>query len=84
MKNNYVFIILIVLCFISLSFGKPRVAIMDFSATGVSEEDAIIVTEIFRSKIITSSVFDVLERKNLENIITENKPCTFWFNRTSR
>jgi len=75
MKIRFAFFILILLCFATVLFaeGKPRVAIIDFTATGVSEDDAIIVTEIFRSKIITSCVFDVLERKNLKNILTENK-----------
>jgi len=75
MKTRFTFIILLLLCFTTALFagGKPRVAIIDFSATGVSEDDAIIVTEIFRSKIITSGVFDVLERKNLKEILTESQ-----------
>jgi len=74
MKMRSVSVALALLCFTAAlaAEGKPRVAIIDFSATGVSEEDASIVTEIFRSKIITSCVFDVLERKNLKNIIAEN------------
>lgn len=75
MQMRFTFIIPILVCFTTALWaeGKPRVAIMDFTATGVSEDDATIVTEIFRSKIITSCVFDVLERKNLTNILTENK-----------
>ena len=75
MQIRFICVILLLLCFpaISSAAGRPRVAIMDFSAAGVTEDDAAIVTEIFRSKIITSCVFDVLERKNLQNILAENK-----------
>lgn len=74
MKKRNILIVMIFLCFSSFMFSeaKPKVAIMDFSATGVSEDDAIIITEIFRSKIITSGVFDVLERKNLKDIFAES------------
>ena len=65
-------VVMLLMTLILYSESKPRVAILDFKATGVSAEHAEIVTEIFRSKIITSSVFDVLERKNLENIMMEN------------
>ena len=74
MKNRIIPIVMIFLCFSSSMFleAKPKVAIMDFSSTIVSEDDAIIITEIFRSKIITSGVFDVLDRKNLKDIFAEN------------
>ncbi|HQO09603.1 MAG TPA: CsgG/HfaB family protein [Clostridiales bacterium] len=70
--KKVVVVVMFFLTVVLFSENRPRVAILDFKATGVSSEHAEIVTEIFRSKVITSSVFDVLERKNLENIMMEN------------
>jgi TolB-like protein len=72
-KATFLFCFLISNLWILSAIEKPKVAIMNFTATGVSNDDATVVTEILRSKIITSNVFDVLERNNIDMILKENE-----------
>lgn len=52
--------------------SKISVGILDFTpGEGVSENDAVTITEIFRSELIKSGKFTVLEREKLDQVLEE-------------
>jgi hypothetical protein len=69
--KKIVLIMLFSLCFIISAYSKPNVAVVDFKSIGLSGDVAIVVTEIFRSKIIISNEFTVIERNELSLILEE-------------
>ncbi|MBI4977613.1 MAG: PEGA domain-containing protein [Spirochaetes bacterium] len=86
MKKN-VLILLVTVCAMSFSLhagqkpNKTRVGIIDFTTKGgVAASDAETIGEIFRSKLVTRDVFDVLERNSMNSILKEqelqNTGCT--------
>ncbi|MBI4979472.1 MAG: PEGA domain-containing protein [Spirochaetes bacterium] len=86
MSSKTVFTLIIALAAGLMLFGgqkpnKTRVGIIDFSTKGgVSASDAETIGEIFRSKLVTRDVFDVLERNSMNSILKEqelqNTGCT--------
>ncbi|MEK6793850.1 MAG: CsgG/HfaB family protein, partial [Spirochaetota bacterium] len=52
---------------------KPRVAVLAFTAKGVSQMESEAVTELFASALVSSRAFDVLDRANMENILREQQ-----------
>lgn len=50
---------------------KPNVAVLDFVAKNVSKDDADILTEFFRSELIKTGKFDVLDRSHIRRIFDE-------------
>lgn len=52
---------------------KPRVAVLAFTAKGVSQMESEAVTELFASSLVSSRAFDVLDRANMENILREQQ-----------
>lgn len=71
-------IILIGVAFISLTYAcilqaeeKANVAVLDFVAKNVSKDDADILAEYFRSELIKTGKFDVLDRNHIRKILDE-------------
>jgi TolB-like protein len=50
---------------------KPSVAVLDFVAKNVSTDDADILTEFFKSALIKTGKFDVLDRSHIAKIVDE-------------
>lgn len=71
-------IILICVTFISLAYAyilhaeeKANVAVLDFSAKNVSKDDADILADFFRSELIKTGKFNVLDRSHIQKIADE-------------
>lgn len=61
-------------CSASVLFSQVRVGVLPFSAgSGVSEGDAATITDIFRSEIVSADSFTVLERGQMDAILTEQE-----------
>lgn len=72
MKKIYVFLVFILLCFSLYSQGdKKRVGVLDFVGKGVSKTEAEIVGELFRGELVNSGMYNVLDRANMDNILSE-------------
>lgn len=50
---------------------KSNVAVLDFSAKNVSNDDAAIINEFFRSVLIKTGKFNVLDRSHISKILDE-------------
>lgn len=50
---------------------KMRIAIMDFKADGVPQQEARRITELIRTEVINSGKFNVIERDQLDKILQE-------------
>lgn len=72
-KRRFLIISLIVLCVSVLSSeeSKTRVAVLDFSATGVKEYLAEAVVENLITSLIDSGAFEVVERSQLRKLMNE-------------
>ncbi len=73
-------IILICVTFISLTSAcilqadeKANVAVLDFSAKNVSKDDADILADFFRSELIKTGKFNVLDRSRIQKIADEQR-----------
>lgn len=77
MKKMIMVVCLVLLCpvFVSALFAqeKASVAVMDFSAKNVSKDDAAILAEFFRSELIKTGKFDVLDRNHIRKILEEQQ-----------
>jgi TolB-like protein len=52
---------------------KLNAAVLDFTYKNVSKEDAAIISDFFRSELIKTNKFNVLDRSNIEKILKEYK-----------
>lgn len=53
---------------------RSRVGVLDFVAkNGVSEGDAEVIGELFRSELVASGAYDVLDRANMGTILEEQE-----------
>lgn len=50
-----------------------RVGVLNFVAKGVSEMEASIASDIFRNELVDSTKYEVLDRKNMDNILEEQE-----------
>ena len=50
---------------------KSNVAVLDFSGKSVSQEEADIITEYFRSELTKTGIFYVMDRSNIKRILEE-------------
>jgi len=50
---------------------KANAAVLDFTYNNVNKEDAAIISDFFRSELIKSNKFNVLDRNNVEKILKE-------------
>jgi hypothetical protein len=71
-------IIILCLALISLAYAnvlfaeeKPNIAVLDFAAKNVSKDDADILSDFFRSELIKTGKFDVLDRTHIRKILNE-------------
>ncbi|MBI4669788.1 MAG: hypothetical protein HY747_11535 [Elusimicrobia bacterium] len=52
---------------------KLQVAVMDFDSRGLSDIETGAVTDFFRSALVNTNAFVVVDRGNMEKILTEQK-----------
>lgn len=72
MKKPLLFFLLIVpLVIYAEDDLKPRVGILQFNAKNVSEVEADAVGELFTSELVMTGQFDVVDRNNVESLLTE-------------
>ena len=72
--KRIIFIILILAAFVSApAFSKDRVAVLDFEAKDVGESDALAIADLFRSDLVATGNFIVLERGNMQSILNEHQ-----------
>jgi len=50
---------------------KPRLAVMDFRADGLSENNALRISELIRTEIINTGVYTVIERNQMDMVLKE-------------
>jgi TolB-like protein len=70
--------LLLSILFVSLSYAqvtntKKRIAVFDFDTVGVPKDTAKSVTEIFRTALINTQKFKVIERDALDKVLKEQK-----------
>jgi TolB-like protein len=51
--------------------GKDRLAVMDFRADGLSQCDALRISELIRTEIINTKVYTVIERNQMDMVLKE-------------
>ena len=73
-------ILLILIILLSSIIGKAyaeqvklNIAVADFSAENVSASDAAIISNFFRTGLVNTNLFVVLERNNMDMILSEQK-----------
>jgi hypothetical protein len=75
MKSTFraALIMLFLIVWVSSVFAQEKmsVAVLDFVGKNVSQEDAQILAEFFRSNLIKTGAFDVLDRHHLQKILDE-------------
>jgi len=73
MPHRNLHIIVIVLLSFSAVFGQTQIAVVDFEALGVSNNDARALTNRLMIEMHRTNKFKVLEREMLDKIIEEQK-----------
>ncbi|MBI4977715.1 MAG: hypothetical protein HZC28_09545 [Spirochaetes bacterium] len=73
MKRSLMLLALMFVCGMLPVFAerKMRVGILAFAAKGVTATEAGIVEELFRSEIVASGRFDLLDRSNMDSLLKE-------------
>jgi len=65
---------LIFILFLSASaYSKDRVAVLDFEAKEIELSDALSISDLFRSDLVATNLFTVLERSNMETVLSEHE-----------
>ncbi|MEK6794017.1 MAG: CsgG/HfaB family protein [Spirochaetota bacterium] len=52
---------------------KVRVGVLDFKANSVAAMETTLVNDIFRNELVDSGKYDVLDRKNMQSIMSEQE-----------
>ncbi|MBI4977972.1 MAG: hypothetical protein HZC28_10830 [Spirochaetes bacterium] len=52
---------------------KNRVGVLNFVAKGVSATEASAVSDLFRSELVSSGKFDILDRNNMDKVLKEQE-----------
>ncbi|MBI4368712.1 MAG: hypothetical protein HY547_00630 [Elusimicrobia bacterium] len=53
--------------------NKPQVAVVEFEGQGISPMEAVAITNFFRSALVNTNTFRVIDRSNVDKILTEQK-----------
>jgi len=71
-KKIIFFILIMTVLAASPLFSKDRVAVLDFEAKDVDESDAMAIADLFRSDLVATGSYIVLERGNMQSILDEH------------
>ena len=64
---------IVYLVFLTSLFAKEIIAVLDLKPFGLSTQEAQILTERLKTKLISQDIFVVVERSNMEKILKEQK-----------
>jgi len=70
MKKIFV-VVMLLLCSFSLFAQLPTVAISRFDGTGVTSEEAQVVTELFIAELVSTGAVNVVDRNSFDRIMNE-------------
>ena len=70
MKNRTITILIALSCMI-FGVDKTTIAVFDLTSAGISGDEAIILTNRVRSQLINTGSYIVVDRANMEEILTE-------------
>jgi len=67
--------ICVVLSAVISSFAQEKLnlAVAEFEARNVSQMDAVTISDFLRTELVKSGVFNVVERRNMEKILAEQR-----------
>ena len=51
--------------------GKPTIAIADLEPQNVAAGDSAVITDMFRTELVKQRTFSVIEKSNMEKVLTE-------------
>ena len=72
-KRFTLIVLLIILIISTPAFSKERVAVLDFEAKDITVSDAMAIADLFRSDLVATGEFIVLERGNMQSILNEHE-----------
>ncbi|MBI4977507.1 MAG: hypothetical protein HZC28_08500 [Spirochaetes bacterium] len=52
---------------------KMRVGVIDFTAKGMAQNEALVISEMFRTSLVNTEMFDVIDRNNMGTIMKEQE-----------
>ena len=72
-KTSVLFITLLLSCLaISLIYSENQnVAVIDFTGKKISDDEASMITDLFRGQLVEAKIFSVLDRNNMKRILEE-------------
>jgi|GEM_PF-4627121 len=67
------YVLFIVLCMAAplIAQEKPRIAVMNLKAEGVSEKTASVISSMLRTEFVNSGKFIIIEREQMDSILKE-------------
>ncbi|HMA99353.1 MAG TPA: CsgG/HfaB family protein [Spirochaetota bacterium] len=71
LKNKIIFLLFAAV--ISYSFAGHKAGVLEFTSEGVAAVEARVVGKLFRSELVASGFFDVLDRNNMQSILKEQE-----------
>ena len=73
MRREIIIILLLVLTcsFTSYASSTQRVAVLDFSGEGISAATLVALSDYFRTELIATGKYDVMDRNNLDAVLKE-------------
>lgn len=64
--------LLISVCFSLLYAGeKPNAAVIELEGRGISKDEALTISDVLRSEIIKSDIFNIIERGKVDEVLKE-------------
>ena len=69
--KTFLFLLLISTQLLGQTSRRIKIAVIDFNVSGVGDEAGPILTERFRSELLNTNKFDVMERTRMEEIFKE-------------
>ena len=72
-KRFTLIVLLLILIISTPAFSKERVAVLDFEAKDITVSDAMAIADLFRSDLVATGEFIVLERGNMQSILNEHE-----------
>ncbi|MDC7227094.1 MAG: CsgG/HfaB family protein [Spirochaetales bacterium] len=72
--KRLIFLVLLIAAILAApAFSKDRVAVLDFEAKDIDLSDALAIADLFRSDLVATGVYIVLERGNMQSILNEHQ-----------
>ena len=69
MRKSFAVFLFIISPIIIFALDNPMVAIVPFNPVGVSENEALVITNLFETALVQTGSFDVIEQNQIEEIM---------------